>query len=145
MTHIPTWSEYYMGFATLAATKSKDSTKVGAVLVGPDGEIRLTGYNGPPKGVLDISERRERPTKYLYVSHAEANLIAFAAREGIPTKGCTVYVTHACCAGCMKALIQAGIAAVTYGDGSTSMPPEEFTAARQMAEEAGIIYEGYVG
>ena len=91
------WSEYYYAFAELAATKSKDSTKVGAVLVGPEGEIRLTGYNGPPRGVRDCAERRERPAKYLFASHAEVNLIAFAAREGIRTKDCTVYVTHLCC------------------------------------------------
>ncbi len=72
------WSDYYMGFAIHAATRSKDATQVGAVLVGPEGEIRLTGYNGPPNGVADLEERRERPAKYLYAAHAEANLVAFA-------------------------------------------------------------------
>jgi len=135
------WSEHYMGFAKHAATKSKDVTKVGAVLVGSEGEVRLTGYNGPPRGVLDLPERRERPMKYLYVSHAESNLIAFAAREGIATKGCTVYVTHTPCAGCMKALIQAGVSRIVCGDGTTSMPAEEFEVARLMAKEAGVKYE----
>lgn len=55
----PSWTEYYMAFAHLAAVKSKDSTQVGAVLVGPDGEIRLSGYNGPPRGVNDLPERRD--------------------------------------------------------------------------------------
>ena len=41
------WSDYFAGFARHAALKSKDSTQVGAVLVGPEGEIRLTGFNGP--------------------------------------------------------------------------------------------------
>ena len=132
------WNEYFAAFATLAARKSKDSTQVGAVLVGPEGEIRLTGYNGPPRGVLDTPERRERPTKYLFASHAEANLVAFAAREGIRTKDCTVFVTHMCCAACARTLIQAGIAAVFYGPGTTSMPAAEFEAAREMFEEAGV-------
>ena len=132
------WPEYYMGFAQHAATKSKDSTQVGAVLVGTDGEVRLTGYNGPPRGVEDTPGRRERPTKYLFASHAEANLIAFAAREGIRTKGCTVYVTHHPCSACARSLIQAGIACVVVGPGQTSMPDEEFEAAAVMFAEAGV-------
>ncbi len=133
------WPTYYAGFAQHAALKSKDSTQVGAALVGPNGEVRLTGYNGPPKGVLDLPERRERPAKYLFASHAEANLVAFAAREGIRTKGCKVYVTHMCCAACARSLIQAGVIEVRFGPGTTSMPAEEFEAARTMFEEAGVI------
>jgi dCMP deaminase len=132
------WSTWFMGFAEHAAKKSKDSTQVGAVLIGPDKDVRLPAFNGPPHGVRDLPERRERPQKYLYSAHAEANLIAFAAREGIRTKGCTVYVTHACCAACARTLIQAGIEKVVYGDGTTSMPQEEFDAAAQMFEEAGV-------
>ncbi len=135
------WPKYFYAFAHLASHKSKDDTQVGAALIGPDGEIRLTGYNGPPRGVSDLPERRQRPAKYLFVSHAEANIIAFAAREGIRTKGCTVYVTHACCCDCMKAMIQAGISKIVYGPGTTSMPAEMFEAAKVMAQEAGVIYE----
>lgn len=132
------WPDYYMGFAAHAALKSKDSTQVGAVMIGPDGEIRLTGYNGPPRGVSDTPERRERPAKYLYASHAEQNLIAFAAREGIKTKGCTIYVTHTPCSGCAKSIIQAGITRVVIGTGQTSMDQSEFEAARTMFAEAGV-------
>lgn len=135
------WQTYYMGFAQHAALKSKDQTKVGAVLIGPDGEIRLTGYNGPPRGVFDGPERRERPQKYLFTSHAEANLIAFAAREGIRTAGCSVFVTHHPCASCARTLIQAGIRLVTVGDGTTSMPQEEFEVAAMMFKEAGVVVE----
>lgn len=133
------WAAYYMGFAFWSAQKSKDTTKVGAILVGPDGEVRLTAYNGPPKGVSDAPERFVRPTKYLYASHAEANLVAFAAREGIRTAGCAVYVTHMPCAACARSLIQAGIVSVIYGDGTTSMPEAEFQAAAQMFTEAAVF------
>lgn len=133
------WPTYWMGFAQHAALKSKDSTQVGAVLVGPEGEIRLTGFNGPPKGVADLPERRERPAKYLFASHAEANLVAFAAREGIRTAGCAVYVTHHPCSACARTLIQAGIASVHVGPGTTSMPAEEFEAAATMFAEAGVM------
>lgn len=131
--------DYYLGFARHAATASKDSTKVGAALVSPTGEVRLTAYNGPPRGVRDIPERFERPEKYLYASHAERNLIAFAARNGISTDGCSMYVTHAPCGECMKSIIQAGITCVYMGTGVTVMPIEPQAAI--MANEAGVKVE----
>jgi dCMP deaminase len=137
------WKDYFYLFAKAAALKSKDSTQVGAILVGPEQEIRLTGFNGPPRGVRDLEERRERPAKYLFASHAEQNLIAFAAREGIRTKDCTVYVTHMPCSSCAKTLIQAGISEVVYGDGKTSMPEDEFKAAHHMFLEAGVQVTAY--
>lgn len=132
------WPDYFMGFAEWAAKKSKDTTKVGAVLVGPDREIRLTAYNGPPRGVIDNEARRERPAKYLFASHAEANLISFAAREGIRTAGCTVFVTHMPCSACARTLIQSGVIGVVYGPGTTSMPDDEFLAAEAMFREARV-------
>jgi dCMP deaminase len=136
------WPTYLMGFAEHAALKSKDSTQVGAVLVGQDGRtVLLSAYNGPPAGVLDIPARRERPMKYLFASHAEANLIAFAARAGVRTEGCAVYVTHHPCAGCARTLIQAGVKTVRYGPGQTSMPQDEFVVAGQMMYEARVTCE----
>lgn len=137
------WIEYYMGFARHAALKSKDTTKVGAILVGPDGEVRLTAYNGPPRGVADLPDRFERPRKYLFASHAEQNLIAFAARQGIRTDGCTVYVTHYPCSSCARTLIQSGIKRVIYGSGKTHMPDEEFYSANDMFSEAAVSVRSY--
>lgn len=135
------WQDYLLGFAKHAATKSKDSTQVGAVLVGSDGRsVLLTAYNGPPSGVVDAADRRERPRKYLFACHAEANLISKAAHYGIRTAGCHVYVTHAPCAACARTMIQAGIACVIAGDGTTSMPAEEFAAAETMIGEAGLTF-----
>jgi dCMP deaminase len=132
------WREYFLSIARVASTKSKDSTKVGAVLVGKDGEVRLLAFNGPPRGVKDSPDRFERPRKYLYASHAEQNLIAFAAREGIRTDGCSVYVTHYPCSSCARSLIQGGVVRIVCDEGKTSMPAEEFAAAAMMFEEAGV-------
>lgn len=133
------WHKFLMGFAQHAATKSKDSTQVGAALVAADGRAcLLTAYNGPPAGVADLPERFERPAKYLYASHAEANAVSFAAREGIRTAGCSLYTTHFPCSACSRLLIQAGIVRVIAGGGTTSMPAEEFEAARIMFAEAGV-------
>jgi len=132
------WDEFLMGFATHASKKSKDSTQVGAALVGNGRQCLLTGYNGPPKGVQDSPDRFERPAKYLFASHAEMNLIAFAAQQGIRTEGCAVYVTHFPCSACARLLIQAGIVEVVCDHGTTHMPQEEFDAAMAMFKEARV-------
>ena len=132
-----TWFDYFMGLARYVAGKSKDpTTKVGAVAAGPDNEQLETGFNGLPRRVRDLPERMERPAKYLWTAHAEENLVATAARTRL--KGATVYVTHLCCCGCARMLINAGVARVVCGDGTTSMPPEQFAVARQMFAEAGV-------
>jgi dCMP deaminase len=135
------WDEYHLGNAVAIARKSKDSTKVGCIAVGPAGEIRSTGFNGPPKGVRDLPERFERPTKYLYAVHAEMSCIAFAARTGASLNGCTMYVTHHPCSACARLIIQSGITRVVCGDGKTSMPQEEFDVAMIMFQEAGVKVE----
>lgn len=135
------WSRLHMARARLAASASKDTTKVGAALISTNGKsCILDAFNGPPAGVHDHVERFNPPAKYLYASHAEENLIAFAAREGIRTAGCSIIVTHGCCCACARMIIQAGIVCVTAGPGITRMPPEQFEAARQMFEEAGVEY-----
>lgn len=132
------WNDYYLGFAKHAAKKSRDSTQVGAALVGPDGEIRLTGFNGPARGVEDLPERFERPAKYIWCCHAEEAIISFAAREGIRTKDCRLFTSHQPCAKCSRMIVNAGIAEVCFGDGKTSMPVAEFEAGRRMFLEAGV-------
>lgn len=133
------WDDYFMGFASHAALKSKDpSTRVGCVVVGPDGEIRTTGYNGIPRGVRDDAERLQRPAKYLWVSHAEENAVAHAARVGVSLKGCRAYVTHHPCSRCARTLIQAGVSAIVVGPNETMMPAVEFETAAVMFDEAGV-------
>jgi dCMP deaminase len=132
------WNQYFMGFAQHAAKKSKDSTKVGAILVDPKGSVILTAFNGPPRGVNDSPERFERPLKYMYASHAEANLIAFAARHGIRTEDCTVVTTHMPCASCTRTLIQAGIKTIMYGPGEFQSLVEEREHTTSMCLEAQV-------
>ena len=108
------WDIYFIDMAEFVASKSKDnSTKVGAVVVGPDNEILSTGFNGFPRGVEEVlyPERWERPQKYEWVIHAEANAIANAARVGISLKGSRLYVNYkmAPCSDCAALIIQAGI------------------------------------
>jgi dCMP deaminase len=52
-----------------------------------------------------------------------------------------VYITHLCCASCARSLINAGVAKIVVGDGTTSMPSEEFEVAQTMLAEAGVQLE----
>jgi dCMP deaminase len=128
-----------MEMAELVASKSKDpATKVGCVIVASDQVVAATGYNGIPRGVEDKPERMERPAKYLWTSHAEENAVAHAARTGVSLKGSTAFVTHKPCCRCARMLIQAGVVEVVVGDGTTSMPIEEFHTSDVMLKEAGV-------
>jgi dCMP deaminase len=125
-----------MGFAKHAATKSKDSTQVGAVAVGTANQVLETGFNGIARKVADLEERRQRPEKYLWTAHAEENLVCTAARSRL--EGSTVYVTHMCCNTCARMLINSGVAKVVVGAGQTSMDPRLFEVAVQQFKEAGV-------
>jgi len=48
------------------------------------------------------------------VVHAEVNVLMFAAKNGMKTDGCTMYITLAPCIECSKLMIQAGIKEVVY-------------------------------
>mgnify|MGYP003667788855 CR=1 FL=1 len=49
----------HMTTAYVVALGSKDTrTKIGSVVIGPDNEIRSTGYNGFPRGLDDDLEER---------------------------------------------------------------------------------------
>jgi dCMP deaminase len=137
----PKWQRRFLELAGLIATWSKDSTMVGCVIVGENGEVLATGYNGPPRGVDDKIERLERPAKYMWTAHAEENAIANAARVGARLLGAAAFVTHQPCSRCAGMLINAGIRRVYVGDGLTSMPEEEFTVAAAKFLEAGVTVE----
>lgn len=140
MKHSKKWADRFMHMARIVASWSKDpTTKVGAVAVDDSKRILESGYNGLPMGVMDLDTRMARPAKYLWTLHAEANLVATAARSRL--QGSTVYVTHLCCAQCAALLINAGVARVVCGSGTTSMPREHFEAARQMLSEAGVVVD----
>ena len=132
------WFDYMMDIAHTVARKSKDETKVGAVLMDKGYAVRGTAFNGPPKGVQDLPDRFVRPRKYLFASHAEQNIVAFAARHGVATDGGIIVVTHFPCSSCARSLIQAGISEIWVGNGTTSMPEDEFHTAEEMFLEAGV-------
>lgn len=89
--------------------------KVGAVLVRDD-RIISTGWNGMPAGGSNECEYMVDKVVHTKpeVIHAEANVISFAARHGVPTEGCSLVITHSPCFECSKLIIQSGIKEVWY-------------------------------
>ena len=142
------WDARFLALAGHIAGWSKDpSTKVGCVVVGPDRDIRVTGYNGLPRGVADTDERlTNRELKYPRIVHAEENCVAQAARIGARLAGCTAYVNFPPCARCARTLIQAGIAGVVCPP-IDSVPERwraEMETAAEMLQEAGVWVRGVV-
>ena len=105
------WKTRFLELAKHIAKDSKDpSTKVGAVIVDDDNNVRTIGYNGFPRGVKDTPERlNDRKLKYPLTVHAELNALLTMARVGTPTKGTTMVCTHYPCSNCSGAMVQAGI------------------------------------
>ena len=125
------------------ASLSKDTTKVGAVILDADNNILSVGFNGMPRGVCDdVTDRKERPEKYFWTSHAEENAIAQAARVGARLLGATMVIsTRHPCSACTRMIIQAGIKRVY-----APLPKEhwqdkwheEAVRSQQMFQESGV-------
>ncbi len=120
----PTWDEYFLMMAKLAATRSTClAFPVGAVIV-KDRQILATGYNGSPSGSVHCTAQgycypgletcAASSTLPSRAIHAEANAIAQAAKHGISTQGSSIYVTLEPCISCLKLIISAGIKEVFY-------------------------------
>lgn len=84
---------------------------VGAVF-SRGGRVLITGYNGPPSGAPECAHGDDEPCADAI--HAEANAIAWAAREGIRLDGAELHVTHSPCPVCARLIVQAGVRKVTY-------------------------------
>lgn len=148
----PSWDEYFMILAKIAATRSTClSRPTGAVIV-KDKQIISTGYNGSMPGVKHCSEegfcyRRHSNSKDMtkYDScrstHAEANAIAEAAKKGISVNGADIYVTLYPCYVCTKLLASAGIKKIyfefeyKFADGTETLWAEALEEAGMKTEE----------
>jgi len=109
------WQTRYLNVAKECASWSKDpGSKVGAVVVGKDGQVLSQGYNGFPRGIRDLPERlNDRETKLKYTVHAEMNAILNASLTGTSLRDGTIYVYGLpTCSECAKAVIQSGIKTV---------------------------------
>lgn len=148
------WDRHFLHIAGQHALMSKDpSTKVGAVIVGPDRETLVSGFNGFPRGVQDHPRRlQDRELKNKIVVHAEMNAVLTAARIGIPLKGCRLYLAATNgdgsvwggppCHRCTVEIIQTGIIEIVSWPmkNAPSRWHESLELSRQLLAEAGINY-----
>lgn len=125
-----------------ASLFSKDpNKKVAAILLAHDSlQILSTGFNGICRKLKETEERWSRPQKYLWVTHAEMNAVANAARSGVKIENSICVVTMFPCAGCCKALIQSGIDTIITEKPDLENPRwgEEFIVSLEMFEEAKV-------
>lgn len=139
----PRLKDWALGMAKHTAQLSKDpSTKVGAVIFDPKRRIVSAGYNGFARGVSDTPERLEnRDVKYRLVLHAEKNAIMFATA---PLEGCTIAVTHPCCAQCAAVIIQSGIKHVIWPKPDAAFVSrwaDDMALTNMQFAEAGVTVE----
>jgi dCMP deaminase len=142
----PSWDEYFLMMAKLAATRSTClAFPVGAVIV-KDRQVLATGYNGSPSGsvhctaqgycypgLISCDSSSSLPSRAV---HAEANAIAQAAKHGISTQGASIYVTLEPCLSCLKLVISAGISDVFY--------ETDFNSGNKVSVRDSFVVEGLV-
>lgn len=140
------WDAYFMNVAILASLRSKDTTKVGSVLVLNKKLIGM-GYNGFPAGIdeskLPTSRVGSFPdVKYAYTIHSEQNCILNSPVYNIT--GSTLYVTLFPCNECAKIIIQKGISEIVYlSDKRHDSPP--YVASRRLLSLTNIVVRQYNG
>jgi dCMP deaminase len=152
----PSRDEVYMEVAQRIARRGTcDRKQVGAVVTRA-GRCVCWGYNGAPPGLPHCEEnihgwKGQGPSVAAGIipslgwydemlshhgcrnaTHAEANALAFAARQGISTESCTLYVTVAPCDVCARLLIAAGIVRVCYNETYRD------ASGLRLLEEAGL-------
>lgn len=120
---------------------------VGAIIA-KQGRIISTGYNGAPSGMPHCDHSKELPADAIgevpewqlgcqVAVHAEANAIAFAAREGRSTEGAELFTTVSPCINCAKLIINAGIRRVV------AISPYRHRSAIMLLIDAGLEIEVY--
>ena len=100
--------------------------KVSSIIV-KNGRVVSTGWNGVPSGHThcedifagkdmndEIVKEEHRIFSERNEIHSEQNCIASAAKNGVSTEGCDMYVSISPCTACAKLIIASGIKNVYY-------------------------------
>ena len=110
------WETYFMNIAAEVATRSTcDRKHVGAVIV-KDKTILSTGYNGSIKGLPHCDEAGHEMVAghCVRTTHAEANAIVQAAKNGVEINHAEIYITASPCYNCFKLIANAGIKSIYF-------------------------------
>ncbi|MBL7013502.1 MAG: cytidine/deoxycytidylate deaminase family protein [Candidatus Marinimicrobia bacterium] len=112
------WEQYFMNIASEVATRSTcDRKHVGAVIV-REKTILSTGYNGSIKGLPHCDEVGHEMVDghCVRTTHAEANAIVQAAKNGVGIVGSEIYVTASPCYNCFKLIANSGIKIIYFDE-----------------------------
>jgi dCMP deaminase len=146
------WDRHFLELALTHARMSKDpNTRVGAIIVGPDREVRSAGFNGFPRGIADDHRLLKREVKLGLIVHAEMNAVLAAARIGTAIKGCSMYLAATDdtgdiwggppCTRCVVELLQTGISEIiSFPTKARSKWLDDLEIARSLLEEAGVSH-----
>lgn len=121
----PTWDEYFINIMNAVATRSTcDRGRSGCVIT-KNNTILSTGYVGSPPGmphcdevghqmknVIHVDEGGRTTSHCVRTTHAEANAIYQAAKNGVTIEGATLYCRMTPCRVCAQAIISCGITGV---------------------------------
>jgi dCMP deaminase len=110
--------QYFMSIALAVATRATcDRKHVGAILV-RDKTILSTGYNGAPRGMKDCDQigHMMEDGHCVRTTHAEANAIVQAAKNGTSVDGSTIYTTASPCWQCFKLIVNAGVKNIVFAE-----------------------------
>ncbi|HET6947928.1 MAG TPA: dCMP deaminase family protein [bacterium] len=145
MSGRPSWNEYFMRMAVLAATRSTCLRRhVGAVIV-QERMVLSTGYNDTPRGLPNCGDggcarcASDAPSGVgldtCLCLHAEQNAIIQAAYHGVSISGAAIYTTHQPCLTCAKMIVNAGIRRIVFaGDYPDPL-------ALEMLRQAGVTLD----
>jgi dCMP deaminase len=88
--------------------------RIGAIAIGPFGQVQASGFNGYPRGVVD-EERKRQANDYSLTIHAEENVICNASLTGISLYECSIYIYGFFpCLHCAMLLSQVGVSRIVF-------------------------------
>ena len=112
------WEKYFINIAIEVAKRSTcDRKNVGAVII-RDKTILSTGYNGSIRGLPHCDEVGHEMVNNHCVrtTHAEANAIVQAAKNGVSINESEIFVTASPCYNCFKLIANSGIKTIYYDE-----------------------------
>jgi len=112
------WEKYFMNIAKEVATRSTcDRKHIGAVIA-RDKTILSTGYNGSIRGLPHCDEAGHEMVDdhCVRTTHAEANAIAQAAKNGVRVDEAEIFITASPCYTCFKLIANSGIKTIYYDE-----------------------------
>lgn len=127
----PTIDQTLMSIARAWERRSTCARNHVGTVIAKDGRHIGSGYNGAPAGmphcIHETIELHKVPGVNIAIPgrlvlgegcrtsiHAEANALAYCARDGIAVGGATIYTTLSPCYPCSQLIIAAGLVRVVY-------------------------------